>query len=94
MVRHFDDELPRPCAQRELSETVLFQSNQAAEQCSAVIEGTDRRYLNITLIVCLGSATYIVWLGSGPGRTAQSEQPLHNAAARVVPSDVNERVFV
>ena len=44
--------------------------------------------------MCLGSATYIVWLGSGPGRTAQSEQPLHNAAARVVPSDVNERVLV
>ena len=36
-----DDELPRPCAQSELSEEVLFQSKQSAEECMAAIEGAE-----------------------------------------------------
>ena len=48
----------------------------------------------MTYNVWLGFGTYNVWLGSFPGRTAQLEQPLHDAAARLVPSDVNERVIV
>ena len=52
------------------------------------------RNVNITLNVWLGSGTYVVCLGPCPGRVGAAWLPLHNAAARVVPSDVNERVLV
>ena len=48
----------------------------------------------MTLNVWFGFGTYVVAVGPCPGRGAQRGQPLHNAAARVVPSDVNERVLV
>ena len=40
------------------------------------------------------SPTQNVALGSGPGRVGAVCLPLHSAAARVAPSDVNERVLV